>query len=99
MELIIVFQLFVFYLVLAASPGNAQNTFLPPPDDGTAPAECYREAEAGTVFTLTGAYDPATLTPAACMEACAGLNDPDVDSAAVTGGNVCLCGKDASKFS
>lgn len=53
---------------------------------------CAREREAGKVFRMTGAYDTASVTPDICQEACAGLNDPNINAAGLTEGKICLCG-------
>ena len=76
-------MLVIFSLLLLNEPlvqGIADNT-------------CVREKVAGSVFKLTGGYDPKVLTSLMCMEACADLNDLEVDVAGMTAGQICLCGK------
>ena len=60
--------------------------------DGT----CHREIEAGTVFQVTGAYDPASLNKDRCKESCSelALEDPEITIAGLTQGKICLCGRD-----
>ena len=54
--------------------------------------DCYREKVAGSIFKLTGEYDPSALTPAACQTACQRIEDPNINAAGITQGNICLCG-------
>ena len=68
------------------------NTY--PPIAGEA-NKCFKEKRAGSVFKVTGGYDPNRLTPEMCREACAGLNDIFITAAAITEQKICLCGKNA----
>ena len=68
----------------------------PPAAGGGEDVKCYKEVSASSVFKVTGGYDPQRLTPEMCVEACAKLNDPAINTAAITEGSICLCGKEAT---
>ncbi len=62
--------------------------------DNTCNAQCVKEPFPGSVFYVTGGYDPNNLNPASCMSACSSLNG--IELAGITAGNVCVCGKEST---
>jgi hypothetical protein len=52
---------------------------------------CVREPYPGSVFYLTGGYNPDSMNPDECRSSCAAI---DMELAGITNGQVCLCGKE-----